>query len=744
MPESFNNKNRIRKTFFSRLLLVVLPPLFLLLTGCGGLITAHPSNAIFSISPGTLTIDTNCTGCNSVNPHGKAVQQWKATLNSGGKADVSWSISGGDLVSGTGSITESGQYTPPGYLTADNAQVLVTATLNSDPSVSSTAVLTLTPGFLQPLTPENAALGAHGSISISAVLAEAGGDTSVRFALAHSATGNAEKSDNTLGSLGETSCHHEAGAYTTCSVTYTAPASVSSISSAFVIALIASGPEARIATQVLLNTAGVTSNPASHQQHFTSRVLLGSSGGNRGDYDAKAHRVQDCCGGTLGALLQDQSGHFYLLSNNHVLARSDHGSVGEAIVQPGLIDNSCSPGGSGIAPVATLSRWLPLASHSTNADAALAQVTSRAVDTSGSILELGSRQADGTLSAAPPGISSSGGKGEAPALAMRVAKSGRTTGLTCGSVTVIDLDVRVDYFEDCAESRPYLNKLFTRQIGLSGNAFSDAGDSGALIVDTANAEPIGLYFAGGLDSAGVSQAIATPASELLTELNALPGGHNYSFTGTADHAVSCLSYGDSTLASARSYTLDAAENARLKMALAVAEKMVNPAAGILGVASSKSSDRPGEAALLIYKDATINPSIPATIAGVRTIPVATSALAVAFGMTPRAPSSAQLPASALAPALAVRDEAAREWLKKNSAIFGVGVGQSLDHPAEAALVIYVDRKQIPAGLPATWRGVRTRYLFLDRLHVTRSYAQPEAPAPRCSSMEHPSSRKELP
>jgi hypothetical protein len=328
---------------------------------------------------------------------------------------------------------------------------------------------------------------------------------------------------------------------------------------------------------------------------------------------------------------------------------------------------------------------------------------------------------------------------------MRVAKSGRTTGLTCGSVTVIDLDVRVDYFEDCAENKPYFSKLFTQQIGLSGNAFSDAGDSGALIVDTSNAEPVGLYFAGGLDSAGVSQAIATPASALLTELDALPGGHSYSFTGTADHAVSCLSYGDNTLASARSYTLDATENARLKMALAVAEKLVNPAAGILGVASSKSSDRPGEAALLIYRDANINPSIPATIAGVRTIPVATSTLAVAFGMAPRTPSSAQLSASALAPALAVRDEAAREWLKKNSAIFGVGIGQSLDHPSEAALVIYVDRKQLPADLPATWRGVRTRYLFLDRLHVTRTYAQPDDPAPQCSSsMEHPARRNELP
>ena len=149
--------------------------------------------------------------------------------------------------------------------------------------------------------------------------------------------------------------------------------------------------------------------------------------------------------------------------------------------------------------MASLTGWLPLSSKQTNADAAIAQVTSRAVDPGGSILELGGRQADGTLAAAPPGISSTGGRGEAASLDLQVAKSGRTTGLTCGGISAVDLDVTVDYYLDCAETRPYLTKTFTHQLGLSGNQFSDAGDSGALVVDAANAEPVGLYFAGGTD-----------------------------------------------------------------------------------------------------------------------------------------------------------------------------------------------------------------------------------------------------
>ena len=43
-------------------------------------------------------------------------------------------------------------------------------------------------------------------------------------------------------------------------------------------------------------------------------------------------------------------------------------------------------------------------------------------------------------------------------------------------------------------------------------------------------------------------------------------------------------------------------------------------------------------------------------------------------------------------------------------------------PKEAALVVYVDRKNLPSQLPPTLGGLRTRYVIMDRLHVTRSYA----------------------
>jgi hypothetical protein len=73
-------------------------------------------------------------------------------------------------------------------------------------------------------------------------------------------------------------------------------------------------------------------------------------------------------------------------------------------------------------------------------------------------------------------------------------------------------------------------------------------------------------------------------------------------------------------------------------------------------------------------------------------------------------------------------------MRLNPGFFGVGVGQSLDNPREAALVIYVERNKAPAQLPATIDGLRTRYVLMDRLHVTRSYAEPIQPRSHCVSI----------
>ena len=340
---------------------------------------------------------------------------------------------------------------------------------------------------------------------------------------------------------------------------------------------------------------------------------------------------------------------------------------------------------------------------------------------------MGARQADGTLAAAPPGISSSGGRGETATLRLKVAKSGRTTGETCASISALDFDVKVDYYKDCAETVPYLSKTFTNQIAISGDGFSDSGDSGSLVLDSGNAEPVGLYFAGGIDTSGVSQAIANPATEVLNKLDSQVGnGVTYSFAGVSDHSVSCLNYGDSTISSAQSRTLADSEIVRAQQALEPARALIRPSGGILGVATGKSSDHPGEAAVIVYVDENMQANVPEAVGGVRTAVISSNSEAVAEGVAAQANSVAPptLPLAVIVQAAAVKQKYGPVLMKQNPSFFGVGVGESLDNPREAARVVFVDRRNLPAQLPQSICGLRTRYVVMERLHVTRPYSEP--------------------
>ncbi len=721
-------------------------PALIFLAGCGGSSsgTGISSNGTFSISPTTLSIDTNCTGCNTTNNSGTAIEQFSATLSGGGAANVTWTVSGGDANTGAGNISTSGQYTPPPYLTADNVKVTVTATLASGTGAgtSSNSTVTVTPGFLEPLTPENVALGINGTVIVTGFIAEAGGSTGIAYSTSSSPTG----SGGGQGSLGTTSCSRSSSEFTHCSVTYSAPATIGATASTYIIGAVGSS-SSKTSMQVLLNTAGISSNPATHQVQLTTPILLGSSGGNNNDYDTVVQGgktyIEDCCGGTLGALIQNSGGTQYLLSCNHVLARSDQASVGETIVQPGLIDNSCTPNGdgAGTTQVGVLTAWLPLSSNTTNADAAIAAVNSGAVSPTGAILELGLPGAGGVLAAAPPGtscsISSAGttcaaGQGETinGTTSLAVAKSGRTTGLTCGSASILSMNIQVSYFKDCAETEPYFTKIYTNQIGVEGDQFSDAGDSGSLLVDASNGEPVGLFFAGGtVPGTNESLGIANPVSAVLSELGTQEGT-SYTFVGTTDHPVSCLNYGNATATAAQATRLTDAQSSLAQQALTQARMLVNPSAGILGAATGKSSDHAGEATVILYVDQNMNVAAPQMVNGVRTEVIPTTAQALAAGSVPQAAVSASatetsalppLSSTVLNQAIASKEQVAQSLMKQNPAFFGVGVGQSYDNPREAALVILVDLKQVPATLPVTINGLRTRYVIMNRLHVTRSY-----------------------
>jgi hypothetical protein len=350
---------------------------------------------------------------------------------------------------------------------------------------------------------------------------------------------------------------------------------------------------------------------------------------------------------------------------------------------------------------------------------------------------MGTRLSDGTLAAAPPGVSSSNGKGESGQLQLRVAKSGRTTGLTCARITALDLDVNVNYYLDCAETQPYLSKTYTNQIEISGGGFMDAGDSGSLLVDASNAEPVGLLFAGGTDSLGVSHAIANPVADVLSELGAQAGGmSNFTFVGGEDHEVNCLDYGDGTIAAAQASKLSDTDIERAQLAMAQVRPLINPESGIFGIAAGKSNDHPGEPAVIVYVADNASVSVPATIGSVRTVLIPSSAHDVITDSVPLTNSNGKVPMlspAAVGSAIAIKQKNSSKLMQQNPAVFGIGVGQSLDNPKEAALVIYTDRRKLPIDLPQTVGGLRTHYIAMDRLHVTRAYSSAVQSRPRCAA-----------
>ena len=229
-------------------------------------------------------------------------------------------------------------------------------------------------------------------------------------------------------------------------------------------------------------------------------IKLGTSGGWADDL-ANGY----CCGGTLGALVEIGSSK-YILSNFHVLAadvvsggNGETASVGDDVIQPGLIDINCNLNNT--TAVATLSDWAnPL--NGTNIDAALAEIITGAVASDGEILGIGTLSSD-TL---PPSVG------------LRVKKSGRTTGLTTSKIDALNVSVNIIYENECA-GQSIGTGHFTGQILIAnkGSKFLGGGDSGSVMVENVGTNPraVGLLYAGSRSS-----AIANPIGDVLAHFGA--------------------------------------------------------------------------------------------------------------------------------------------------------------------------------------------------------------------------------
>jgi hypothetical protein len=439
---------------------------------------------------------------------------------------------------------------------------------------------------------------------------------------------------------------------------------------------------------------------------------LGTSGSNANDVCPITSTEVECHTGTLGALVT-RGGIQYILSNNHVLARSDAAAVGDPIVQPGLGDNpapnTCTA--TGTNTVANLSQFVNLqASPTATADAAIAQVVSGAVDPAGAIESLAATATAGTQ----PGTGApAAGSGAAATLNEGVAKSGRSTGLTCDAITGIDTSIMVDYSSGCSTTT--FTESYTDEVMIDSAGFSAEGDSGSLIVDSNTAEPVALLFAG--------DAASSVANPIADDLMALADSNSVqpTFVGGAEHVVAACTLPPASANTNKTQELAVAAEA-IESATAARDRHAGALLAIAGVAAvgvGASLDAPGNAAVVLFVRKGISQfSIPAELDGVRTRIVEIGESPSPGGLLDSGPGAqlisragrgalAPLPASTVQAAIAIKEKHVGA-LMTDPAIRAVGVGVSADDPAEAALVIYYLKGKAHPPAPNTIDGLRTR------------------------------------
>ena len=222
--------------------------------------------------------------------------------------------------------------------------------------------------------------------------------------------------------------------------------------------------------------------------------------------------------GTGTPLLFPNQASLLILSNNHVLANSNDASIGDETWQPGVYDGGVSIdvighlsdfvpivflGGESTCPIGNsivrvfnflaklfgrITRIRTYADIMNTVDCAIAEPINDA-DVSEEILEVG----------IPIGFSDA-------IVGEKVKKSGRTSGLTEGTVSSTDALVNVNYGD--GKMATFIDQIMT-------TAMSEGGDSGSVVLNEVN-EVVGLLFAGS-DQVTIVNKISNVLKELGLE-----------------------------------------------------------------------------------------------------------------------------------------------------------------------------------------------------------------------------------
>lgn len=188
--------------------------------------------------------------------------------------------------------------------------------------------------------------------------------------------------------------------------------------------------------------------------------------------------------GTLTAIVQKE-GSVFALSNNHVLAFENQLAKGTDIIQPASIDG----GHDADDRIGTLDSFITLTQDDNKLDAALAKIDA-AVEATGKFPDLIRLDSVHPIEAI---------------VQSQVAKLGRGTGYTRGTIEDLSIDAQVDYE---SSQFTFVDQVLIKGIGAS---FSEGGDSGALVVSASGAcQPVAMLFGG-----STQYSLATPIDRVL-------------------------------------------------------------------------------------------------------------------------------------------------------------------------------------------------------------------------------------
>jgi hypothetical protein len=297
---------------------------------------------------------------------------------------------------------------------------------------------------------------------------------------------------------------------------------------------------------------------------------------------------------------------------------------------------------------------------------------------------------------------------------MPLAKSGRSTGLTCSTALAVAVNVNVQYQKGCGTGATF-SVDYTNQVDIAGGSFSAEGDSGSLIVSQNSADPVALLYAG-----SDTDTVGNPVAPVLNFF--ANGGNNVTFVGGGAHAVIGCSLPNKPAAARSTQAAVTVAPQVMQKAAAVRdahapELLAHPEVQAVGVGTSR--DDPREAAILFFVTAgQTRTNIPAQVDGVRTRIVEGPLFARRGALSSEesaqleqsvaeAPDVYPISEAALAQAKQVHEASAQEQMNQPG-VQGVGISSSLDAPGEAALMIFLVRGAAHNPIPPVINGLRTR------------------------------------